>query len=146
MRAIVVTQTLKAPIDRIFDLLSDHANYHLLPGVKKSRLVRNGKPNKNGVGAIREITAGPAWFSEEITAYTRPTRMDYRILESSPPLEHGGASIRLEKTADGTVVTWSSKMRVTIPVIGGLLTPVIARRMEKGFIATLRNFEKRANG
>lgn len=146
MRSIVVKMTLKAPIEKIFDLLADHANYHLLPGVKHSLLVRNGKPNKNGVGAIREITAGPAWFREEITAYTRPTRMDYLITDSRPPLEHRGGSIRLTKEADGTAVTWTSPMRVKIPLIGGLLTPLMARQVEKGIRAMLLDIERRSNG
>lgn len=146
MRTIVVKQTLKAPIEKIFDLLADHANYKLLPGVKDSKLVKNGKPNKNGVGAVREIDAGLAWFREEITAYTRPTRLDYLIVASRPPLKHEGGSIRLEKIAGGTVVTWTSPMRVDIPLIGGLLTPLMARQVEKGFKATLRDIEKRANG
>lgn len=146
MRTILVKKTLKAPIEKVFDLLADHANYKLLPGVKNSKLVKNGKPNKNGVGAVREITAGPAWFREEITAYTRPTRMDYLITASRPPLKHRGGSIRLAKTAEGTAVTWSSPMRVNIPFIGGLLTPLVAAQVEKGFKRMLDEIEKRANG
>lgn len=143
MRTIIVRRTLKAPIDRVFDLLADHANYHLMPGISKSTLVRKGRPGRNGVGAVREFDAGPAWFQEEITAYQRPVRLDYLITASRPPLQHQGASIRLAKTAAGTEVTWRSTFRVKAPLIGGLLTPLLARRLEKGFIALLEHIDRR---
>ncbi|MES2488167.1 MAG: SRPBCC family protein, partial [Pseudomonadota bacterium] len=126
MQTIVVKRTIKAPIEKVFDLLSDHANYKDFPGVKDSELVKKGKPHKNGVGAVREIDAGTAWFREEITAYERPVRLDYLITKSRPPMEHKGGSVRLEATAAGTEVTWSSTLRIRIPIVGGLLTRLVA--------------------
>lgn len=143
MKTIIVRRTLKAPIDRVFDILADHANYHLMPGVAKATLVRKGRPGRNGVGAIREIEAGPAWFQEEITAYQRPVRLDYLITASRPPIQHQGASIRLEKTAAGTEVTWRSSFRVKLPLIGGLLSLLMARKLEKAFAAMLADIDRR---
>ena len=39
MQTINVRYTIAAPIDKIFEILADHANYKLLPGVKDSRLI-----------------------------------------------------------------------------------------------------------
>lgn len=143
MQTIVVKRTIKAPIEKVFDLLSDHANYKDFPGVKDSELVKKGKPHKNGVGAVREIDAGTAWFREEITAYERPVRMDYLITKSRPPMEHKGGSVRLEATAEGTEVTWSSTLRIRIPLIGGLVTRLVAPQLAKAFAGTLKNVDKR---
>lgn len=143
MQTIVVKRTIKAPIEKVFDLLSDHANYKDFPGVKDSELVKKGKPHKNGVGAVREIDAGTAWFREEITAYERPVRLDYLITKSRPPMEHKGGSVRLEATAAGTEVTWSSTLRIRIPIVGGLLTRLVAPQLAKAFAGTLKNVEKR---
>ncbi|MGH8456775.1 MAG: SRPBCC family protein [Stenotrophobium sp.] len=143
MKTIVVKRTIDAPADKIFALLADHANYKSFHGVKDSKLVKNGKPSKNGVGAIREITAGPAWFREEITAYQQPTRLDYLILQSRPPLEHQGGSIRLEKSAGGTDVTWTTTFRVKIPLIGALITPIMAGKLEKAFGGMLKEIDGR---
>ena len=142
MRTITVKRTLKAPIEKVFDVLSDHANYYRLPGIKRSTLTKKGKPGKNGLGAVREIDVGLAWFQEEITAYQRPTRMDYLITESRPPMAHKGSSIRLEKTPEGTLVTWTSTMRLDVPLLGGLLTPLLMRKLEKGFAATLKAIDE----
>ncbi|PTU31735.1 SRPBCC family protein [Stenotrophobium rhamnosiphilum] len=143
MQTIVVKRTIKAPIEKVFDMLSDHANYKDFPGVKDSELVKKGKPHKNGVGAVREIDAGTAWFREEITAYERPVRLDYLITKSRPPMEHKGGSVRLEATAAGTEVTWSSTLRIRIPLIGGLVTKLVAPQLAKAFAGTLKSVEKR---
>jgi uncharacterized protein YndB with AHSA1/START domain len=143
MRTIVVKRTIKAPIEKVFDLISDHANYKDFPGVKDSELVKKGKPHKNGVGAVREIDAGTAWFREEITAFERPVRMDYLIVKSRPPVEHQGGSVRLEKTAEGTAVIWTSTLRLRIPLIGGLLTRIAAPQLAKAFGGMLKDIDRR---
>ena len=125
MQTITVTRTIPAPIEKVFDILADHANYKSFPGVKESRLVREGKPDRNGLGAVRFIAAGPLTFEEEITAYERPRRFDYLITKCSAPLEHQGGSLRFESVNGATQVTWTSIMRVKVPVIGGLLTMVL---------------------
>lgn len=143
MQTITVKRLIKAPIEKVFDLLSDHEGYRNFPGVRDAVLTRKGKPHKNGVGAVREIDAGTAWFREEITAFERPTRMDYRITKSRPPLDHQGGSVQLEKTADGTAVTWTSTLRVRVPLIGGLLTRLMAPQLARAFAGTLKNVDQR---
>jgi len=146
MRTIVVRYTIQAPIEQVFDRLADHAHYDQFPGVSKSVLTKNGKPNKNGVGAIREITAGKAWFREEITAYQRPTRLDYRITDSFPPVEHLGGSVQLKKTGSTTEITWTSSIRLKVPLVGKLLTPVLAAKLAKSFKQILQTISRQLAG
>lgn len=143
MKTITVTRTIPAPIEKVFDLLADHANYKSFPGVKSSELVKQGKPDKNGLGAVRRISAGPITFEEEITAYDRPRRFDYLITKCSAPLEHQGGSIRFESVGNATKVTWTSVMRVKVPIIGGLLTAVMVKKIGQAFGSMLRETERR---
>lgn len=143
MRTVLVKRTIKAPIEKVFELISDHANYKDFPGVKDSELVKKGKPHKNGVGAVRTIDTGSVWFEEKITAFERPVRMDYLITKARPPMEHQGGSVRLEATADGTAVTWTTTLRIKIPIIGGLLTRFAAPQLEKAIGGMLKNIEQR---
>jgi len=143
MKTITVTRTLKAPIEKVFDAIADHANYKQFPGIKDSKLVKEGKPDKNGVGAVREIDAGKAWFQEEITAYERPRRLDYLIVKSRPPLEHKGGSVRLEPSGSGCTVTWSTTVGVKIPLLGGLIDRLMLPQLERGLAGTLKHIEKR---
>jgi uncharacterized protein YndB with AHSA1/START domain len=142
MQTITVQRTIKAPIEKIFDMISDHANYKQFPAVSDSRLLKLGSPGRNGVGAVRWVKAGLANFDEEITRYERPTRMDYLITRSFPPLRHQGGTVRLEKTPDGTQVTWTTTMEAKIPVLGPLLTPVFAGMLRRSFGEILQYIEQ----
>ena len=143
MKTITVTRTIPAPIEKVFDILADHANYKSFPGVKESRLVKEGKPDRNGLGAVRYIAAGPLTFEEEITAYERPRRFDYLITKCSAPLEHQGGSLRFESVNGATKVTWTSIMRVKVPIIGGLLTKVMIGKLGSAFGSMLKETERR---
>lgn len=143
MQTISVRHTIGAPIEKVFDMISDHANYQQFPGVGESRLVKLGSPTKNGVGAVREIKSGLARFTEEITRYERPTRLEYLITRSFPPLRHQGGSVRLEKTPDGTLVTWTTTMEARIPLLGRLLTPILAAMLTRGFNEVLQDIDQR---
>ena len=144
MHTVKVTRTLKAPIEKVFDIISDHARYSEMFGLKASKLVREGKTDKNGVGALRELDAGNAWFQEEVTHFERPVRMDYRITKSRPPIDHEGGSVRLEKVPEGTKVTWTSTLRIKVPLVGGLITKFMAPQLERAFHSMLKETERRA--
>jgi uncharacterized protein YndB with AHSA1/START domain len=146
MQTITIKQTIPAPIEQVFDIITDHANYKQLPGISDSRLVKLGSPGKNGTGAVRWIKAGMATFTEEITRYERPTRMDYQITKSFPPVRHKCGSMRLEKTPDGTLVTWTTTVELRLPLIGRLLTPLLAAQLSKGFTELLQGVALRLAG
>ena len=143
MKTITVTRTIPAPIEKVFDLLADHGNYKMNFGVKESRLVKEGKPDKNGLGAVRYIDGGPIKFEEEVTFYDRPRRYDYLIIKCSAPLEHEGGSIRLESVGNATKVTWTSVMRVKVPLVGGLLTKILANKIGQAFGSMLKQTERK---
>lgn len=143
MQTIVVERTLRAPADKVFELLTDHANYRQFPGVTGSSLLQEGTPERNGVGALRRIETPKGWFEETITAFERPRRFEYRIVRSSLPLEHQGGTVVCEPTADGTRVTWTTVMRVKIPLIGGWLTKLAAGALSQAFGAMLKDADRR---
>ena len=142
MQSIHVTRTIPAPPEPVFDLLTDHANYERFRPIHASRLLREGVPAPNGVGALREIKVRPLRFEEEITAYERPTRLDYLIVELNVPFEHHGGSIRLTAADGGTHVDWRSDYTVPTPIVGPpeelIWKPVLAR----GFRRVLEDVER----
>ena len=141
-KTIEVSRTIPAPIQNVFDVLSDHAGYAAFSGIKGARLLKPGADNVNGLGAVRRIDLGGVWFEEEITVFDPPCRMDYRILRSRPPIEHENGSIRLEETEHGTRVTWTSKFRIRLPLIGRWMTGPAANAGEKAFSGMLKAIEK----
>src|SRR4051812_10895153 len=108
MARIDLDKSLTAPIEAVFELLTDHASYTRFRGFTKAELLREGTPDRNGVGALRLLVAGPLRFTEAITVFERPTRMDYLIRKVNLPLEHDGGSITLLQDGAGTRVHWTS--------------------------------------
>jgi uncharacterized protein YndB with AHSA1/START domain len=142
MRTIHVTRTIPAAPEAVFDRLADHANYERFRPIHASRLLREGDPAPNGVGAVREIKVRPLRFEEEITAYERPTQLDYLIVKLNVPFEHHSGSIRLTPDGDGTHVDWRSSYTVPTPIVGGLQEMVWQPILARGFRRVLEDVER----
>jgi hypothetical protein len=140
---ITVVENLPAPPDKLFEVLCDYENYHRITAAK-SRLVRRGTQEKNGVGAVRELRAGSAWFHEEIVGFKRPQLIEYRVIASRPAIEHDIGRICLEPWQGGTRATWTTTLRISTPLIGVLLTPLFMRQLRNGFSSTLKAASDRA--
>ncbi len=142
MRSIHVTREIPAPPEAVFDLLADHANYERFRPIHGSELVREGEPPPNGLGALRRIKVRPLTFEEEITAYERPSRLDYLIVKLNVPFEHHGGSIRLASEVGSTHVDWRSSFTVPLPVIGGLSEAAWQQLLARGFRQVLEDVER----
>ena len=139
MVEFTLTQTTTAPIEKVFDALTNHrgiADYVAL--CRRSTLDREGIPAPNGVGAVRRIEAlGPA-IVEEIIEYQRPTRYAYKLISGAPVRDHVG-TVTLRPVGSGTEVSWHLTSKPKIPGLNWLLTPVLKKiigDLFKGAIAT----------
>ena len=67
MPTIRVEQVVDAPRDALFAVLTDHEGYGRFSGVKKCELIRTGRTERNGLGALRRVhLGGPTVLDEEI--------------------------------------------------------------------------------
>lgn len=147
MFKIKVECTIKKPIDEVFEALSDHASYGLFKAVGVAKLVTEGDDERNGVGALRTIQTGPVKFWERITAFERPTHMQYQIEKARPiKMQHDKGIIDLKDLGDdSTQVTWVSEGRllVPLPLIGRLLGRKMQKQGAIGFSSILKAIESR---
>ncbi len=127
MTEFTLTQTTTAPIETVFDALTDHraiADY--VWAVRRSTLDREGTPAPNGVGAVRRLEAlGPA-IVEEIIEYQRPTGYAYKMLSGAPVRDHVG-TVELREAGAGTEVSWHLRSTPKIAGLDWLLSPVLKR-------------------
>ena len=143
MKTVTVQRLIRAPIEKVFAELSDHANYAQFPGIKAARLLEPGPADPNGNGALREVDAGFLWVQEEIFDYDPPNCFSYRILHSRPPLQHEGGTLSLVTVAGGTEVTWSSTLRFPIPLIGDWITALASPKIGRAFAAMLKYLDQK---
>jgi uncharacterized protein YndB with AHSA1/START domain len=145
MRSVHVTRTIPAPAEAVFDILADHTHYDRFRPIHASELLREGDPAPNGLGALRRIKVRPLIFEEEITAYERPSRLDYLIVKLNVPFEHHGGSIRLSREGEATHVDWRSSFTVPIPVVGQAIEVPWLMTLRRGFRRVLEDVERMAS-
>jgi hypothetical protein len=72
----VATFTLRAsiaaPVDVVFDVLTDHRAQADMTALRSSTLEREGEPAPNGVGAVRVLSLVGPPIREQVTAFDRP--------------------------------------------------------------------------
>lgn len=139
MYRVKVERRINKPIDIVFNMIVDHANYVQFPGVVSSELLEEGKLETNGLGALRYIDAGKMRLEERIVGFERPTRMAYHIEASEPffiDMERGEVTLRTEGQA--THVTWISEGRIKVPVIGPIMDKLFQKQFGKAFGSILK--------
>jgi len=144
MQTVIVTKTINAPIEVVFDAYTDHERLADLPMVRSARVVTPGTTERNGLGAVREVDGGLIWLREEITAFERPTLMEYRIRKARPRAKHELGRVELTQVPNGTKITWTTVFDVDLPLVGSLPGPAFALLFRGIFTMTLNQVAKRA--
>ena len=125
-------ERIRAPIAAVFEALSDHEGMARWPGIGASSLLREGTP-RNGVGALRRITAGGLTLDEEVVAFEPPRRLEYTIRRGLP-VTHLGI-VTLVEDGDVVEVRWQVEMSSSWP----LLCPAVAVGLRWGLRRALRH-------
>ena len=123
---------IRAPIEQVFATLSDHEGMATWPGVKSSTVVIEGTP-RNGLGAVRRISAGGVTLDEKVVRWDPPSGYDYKIIKGLP-VRHLG-TVSLTETPAGVRVGWHIKLSSAIP----FLARIIAFQLQKGLPGALRH-------
>jgi uncharacterized protein YndB with AHSA1/START domain len=126
MIEFTLTRVTSAPIETVFDRLTDHAAYKDMSPLRISKLERRGEPEPNGVGAIRRLGVFGATQTEEVTVFERPTRFVYQLRSGLPVRDHVG-TVDLVQTPSGTHITYEVRSTPTIPGSGFVLGPILRR-------------------
>ena len=124
---------IDAPLETVFDAVSDHERF-LSNARTHTTIVRPGELDRNGKGCLREGRAKPLMrFVEEITAWERPSAFDYMVRDCTLPLRHHGGRLRFTPDGDGTLIDWTTRFEVPVPIVGGMLAAVAKRILSRAF-------------
>ena len=144
MVEIHLEQTIAAPVEKVFDWMTDPANLAAAPLVLKAGWVRG--TSGPGAGAVREVAAIGAWFREEITAYDRPHSYSYLIVRSFPPFNHEGGTLTFTASSTSTHVDWLTNYTHPIWAGGKLLEAVSHRLLRSSFLSLFAACAKELEG
>lgn len=142
MVEIRVEQLFRATPAVVFESVADHARFIAGRGLV-CRLIREGRPSADGLGAVREVRTGPVVLVEAITAWQPGQGYDYRIqrvrLGPLPlPFVHELGELRLLPEGEGTLVIWRSRFRVPLIGVGPALEARLASGGARAFAALLQ--------
>ncbi|MFJ2836943.1 MULTISPECIES: SRPBCC family protein [Nocardia] len=127
METVVVERVIAAPIEQVFDWCADTTNYERSRWVLRDKLITPGQGAPYGVGAIRRHTWLIGHFHERITRYDAPRSFDYVVDRSFPPARHEGGTLTFTATPGGTRVVWTTTSEVSVPLLGGPVTRLLAK-------------------
>lgn len=138
---IIITQRFNAPVEIIFNLLTDHADFGRIIKANIKRVVDSQDENKNGLGSVRRIYALPGVAFEESVVRFEPNQlMAYTVSKGSPIKNHRG---RMEFAEDQgkTSLTYTIDFEPKLPFF--LLGSIIKKNIEKPMVEGLANLAAR---
>ncbi len=138
MFELFVQASFRATPDVVFSVVSNHERFLRNHGIDRCTLTTEGADDRNGLGAVREVHAGPLVFVEEVVRFEPPVRYDYRIhrgtmLGRTVPMEHELGWLEVIDCGDHVEVDWRSRFRIDLPVVGRTVETVMGHRLEASF-------------
>lgn len=123
---IDVFRHVPAPIDTVWEIISNHRGYASWTPMTTARLEVEGSPQPDGVGAVRFLGVGPVGARERVLEFDPPDHLAYTIV-SGPPARGYRADMWLQSTSDGgTDLRWLGSFASAPRGLGGPTRAMLA--------------------
>lgn len=125
---VTASATVPSPVSHVWSVLADHEGMSSWgPGLKVA-LTTEGSPDRNGLGAVRRITApGPMpAIVEEVVAFEPESTLGYRA-KAGVPFKNYSGKVVLSPVAGGTRVDYSISLDERVPVLEKAAAALVAR-------------------
>ncbi|OUS29303.1 hypothetical protein A9Q99_09340 [Gammaproteobacteria bacterium 45_16_T64] len=120
---ITLIKEFNAPIDTVFEALTDHATFGELMSTPITRIVDSESDSVNGVGSIRSIKLPLApLFEETVVSYEKNKLMEYTISKGSPIKNHMGRMTFTDNDGKTKLhYTIQLEPKLPIPFLGSII-------------------------
>lgn len=131
---IKIIQEFNAPVDTVFNILTDHEAFGRLIKAKIKRIKSSSDENKNGLGSVRQIQAFPTIaFEETVISFRANKLMEYQITKGSPVKNHKGRMEFTEKNGKTCLnYTIDFEPKTAFFLFGPLIKKAIEAPIKKG--------------
>jgi hypothetical protein len=138
---IEIRQSFNAPVEVIFNILTDHEAFGKVISTTIKRVVDSQGENKNGVGSVRRISLFPGLAFEETVVTLEPNQlMEYVVSKGSPIKNHKGR-MAFSEEAGKTLLLYTIDFEPKRPF--ALLGSVLKQAIEKPMRKSLEQLAKR---
>ena len=139
LRSTKASATVAKPIDEVWAVLTDHEGMSSWgPGVTV-KLLEEGSPERNGLGAVRRIAMpGPApAIVEKVVTFEAPRRFGYAAVSGVPFRDYSGEVVLTEVTG-GTRIDYSLRYRPRLPLVERLPVAAVTRALLTAVVRAAR--------
>lgn len=138
IQTITMHQSFNAPVEQVFNTLSDHESFGRICGISATR-IKDGDDGASGLGSIRELKIGPLpSFDETITQFVPNELIEYRITRGSPIKNHVG-TMRFKEQDGQAVLNYTIELESKIPLTTGLIKAALENGISKGLAKYARS-------
>jgi Polyketide cyclase / dehydrase and lipid transport len=136
-------KSIAAPIEVVFDVLTDHRGMARISALRSSTLEREGDPPPNGVGAIRALRlVGPA-IREQVTGFDRPTLFAYKLVSGLPARTYTG-TVELAPQGTHTSLSYRVDTLPKLPMPAGAWAAIVRPGIGHLLNGIVKESERRA--
>ena len=125
-QAIEHELTAKAPPATVFALLADGSTWPSWSPLGSFELVHAGDGDPEGVGAVRVFRTGRIQSRERVVMAKPNERFSYELISGLAVRDYR-ATIRLQESGEGTIITWRSTFRAKVPGTGWIYRRQLSR-------------------
>lgn len=131
---IEIRQIFDAPVEEIFEALTDHESFGKVLQTNIKRVVDSRGENKNGVGSVRRISSFPVPAFEETVVTYEPNRLlEYVVSKGSPIKNHKGRmEFSEEQGKTSLFYTVDFEPKLPFILLGSILKRAIDKPIRKG--------------
>ena len=131
MFKIHLEKSFAAPPEKLWAVVTDHEGMPKWMDVKSVRLIDEGRPERNGLGARRETSSPPFTMVERVSVFQAPSRMEY-ILEAGFPVRDHLGVIQVQAEGSGSRLTWAVQAEPLLWGTGWILRFLVNRTIRGG--------------
>jgi len=129
-------------IDDLWPLVGEARRWKDWAGFTSARLLEEGSPEPDGVGALRRFAIGPGGSEERVLAWEPPGHLAYTI-ERGYPVRKYRSDVELTPRQDGgTAIRWRGTFDTKVPGTGRVMQAV-TRAMMAAFARRLVRYAER---
>lgn len=132
-----------APVEVVWDVLTDHARYSTWTPVPTTRLETPGEPDRNGVGAVRFLGAGPIGAREQVLVHEVGEHLAYTVIAGAPVRDYR-VDVRLTDGGGWTSLVYEGRFSPAVPGTGPALSLVVRAVLRTLVVSLTRESERRA--
>ena len=133
MAAVHVEHDFSAPVETVFDYLSEHENLAILFSPMRVERVSDGETERNGVGSARKLSLGGiAPFIETVKAVIPNERIEYTITKGSPLRHHYGVMAFSSTPSGGSHLDYTITLEAPVPGMASAVAAVLRSRISAG--------------